>query len=324
MKEQDLEHLKQLDKDSPDSKNQAISADEAAKKAQDAKKDGPKKDDADKKKADATEMKAIIKDISSIKKELKRFKAEEKELQKAKEIHTQKLEQIEKERERERENKPVPEYEEIEVLKNHKISMLEQILKQAVETKYKISFVKGSILVFKCLIFFFLLVSIAIKANIFSILYLLFAIMFMMLSKYQTRVLVFITPYICLCLSIQYLMFMLNLTQATSPQLFPDQFKNYPFGKMQNYGKNQLYPIPIFLHNPKYQDLKFGYFLGIGIDRTQLEWLFLDFVILSMISYYILGFTNPIFLDTTEKVFWKFPTPNDISTFDNLDVHKEN
>ena len=69
--------------------------------------------------------------------------------------------------------KRLPEYEEIDVLKNHKIEMLGNILQQAVDSKYKISFAKGMIIFLQSVILFIMLLSVAIKANIFSILYLL-------------------------------------------------------------------------------------------------------------------------------------------------------
>jgi len=57
--------------------------------------------------------------------------------------------------------------------------------------------------------------------------------------------------------------------------------------------------------------LKIAYFLGIGIDSSQLENLMLDFFNLYLVSMYILYFRNPIFDKSMKKVFWKFPLPTD-------------
>ena len=59
--------------------------------------------------------------------------------------------------------------------------------------------------------------------------------------------------------------------------------------------------------NQKYQDLKLGYMLAIGIDKSQLEFLMLDFLNLYLVSMYILNFLNPILFPNMEKVFWELP-----------------
>ena len=59
--------------------------------------------------------------------------------------------------------------------------------------------------------------------------------------------------------------------------------------------------------NQKFQDLKLGYMLAIGIDRSQLEFLMLDFLNLYLVSMYILNFLNPILFPKMEKVFWELP-----------------
>jgi hypothetical protein len=65
-------------------------------------------------------------------------------------------------------------YEEIDILKAYKIEMLEKIIKNAIIMKYKISFSKGMIFAFEALIMATLLISIALKSNVFSLIYLIF------------------------------------------------------------------------------------------------------------------------------------------------------
>lgn len=51
--------------------------------------------------------------------------------------------------------------------------------------------------------------------------------------------------------------------------------------------------------------------MGIGINKSQLENLLLDFFNLFFVSIYILIYRNPIFNISMRKVFWMLPLPND-------------
>lgn len=57
--------------------------------------------------------------------------------------------------------------------------------------------------------------------------------------------------------------------------------------------------------------MKICYFMGIGINKSQLENLLLDFFNLFFVSIYILIYRNPIFNISMRKVFWMLPLPND-------------
>ena len=54
-----------------------------------------------------------------------------------------------------------------------------------------------------------------------------------------------------------------------------------------------------------------GYFAGIGIAKSQLQSLFLDFVNLYLVSMYVLNFRNPLLNVQMRKCFWQFPNVND-------------
>lgn len=75
------------------------------------------------------------------------------------------------------------------------------------------------------------------------------------------------------------------------------------------------YPFPVMFQFTgligKKHFLKVAYFLGIGVDSSQLENIMLDFFNLYFVSMYVLYFRNPIFDKTMKKVFWKLPRPSD-------------
>jgi hypothetical protein len=67
-------------------------------------------------------------------------------------------------------------YESIPVLRRFKIESLRQILKEAVDCKYKISYYKGCQLYLESMIIFIMMMSLLLKANIWSVVYFLFII----------------------------------------------------------------------------------------------------------------------------------------------------
>lgn len=59
--------------------------------------------------------------------------------------------------------------------------------------------------------------------------------------------------------------------------------------------------------------------IGIGVDKDQLENLIIDFVNLFMITVYIFAFRNPVLRKSMVKVFWQFPTSDNIEQWNRLD-----
>lgn len=57
--------------------------------------------------------------------------------------------------------------------------------------------------------------------------------------------------------------------------------------------------------------MRLGYFAGIGIAKSQLQSLFLDFINLYLVSMYVLNFRNPLLNVQMRKCFWQFPNVND-------------
>jgi len=155
-------------------------------------------------------------------------------------------------------------YESVPVLKNYKIEQLEKILKDAINRKYKISFLKGMQLAFETFILLILMVSVVLKANLFSLVYLLFIFKFLV-SRGKTYLLVRMVSYMSVCFLAQYLLYLLNITDAISPADFPEQFQHYPKNSDSN-DYNIKYALPFFFHFESFRDLKLSYLIGIGIE----------------------------------------------------------
>lgn len=111
-------------------------------------------------------------------------------------------------------------YEDIEILKKHKIKSLHTILENAVNTKYKISFFKGLQIFVENLTMLILMISITLKSNQFSLIYLAFIYKYIFVVN-KTSMLVRMTAYISACLTFQYMLFVLNLTPEISPPPYP-------------------------------------------------------------------------------------------------------
>lgn len=154
------------------------------------------------------------------------------------------------------------------------------------------------------------MVSIVLKANIFSIIYLIFILRYVT-SRAKTHLLVRMAMYVSVCLACQYFLFMLNLTDHTSPAPFPAQLAGYPSHKGARTDLSIKYAIPVFFQHQVFRDLKLGYLIGIGIERGQVQNLILDFINLYLVSMYVYHYRNPILVKSMQKVFWVFPTPAD-------------
>lgn len=107
-------------------------------------------------------------------------------------------------------------YETYPILKNHKIHMIELMLKAFIERKYKISFMKGMMMLMEQLILFITLITMILKANMYSLIYFIFIIKYFYCES-KVFLLVRMNYYIAVIFMLQYLCFLLNLTSATSP-----------------------------------------------------------------------------------------------------------
>jgi len=154
------------------------------------------------------------------------------------------------------------------------------------------------------------MVSIVLKANIFSVIYLIFILRYVT-SRAKTHLLVRMAMYVSVCLACQYFLFMLNLTAQTSPAPFPAQFTGYPRHEGHPADLSIKYAIPVFFQYQVFHDLKLGYLIGIGIAQGQVQNLILDFINLYLVSMYVFHYRNPILIKAMRKVFWVFPTPGD-------------
>lgn len=125
--------------------------------------------------------------------------------------------------------------ESVPLFKEHKICQLNTSLREAVDLKYKISLLKGTQLVVEQVIILVLMVSIVMKANVFSFIYLLFVVRYIQLERKQ-ELLVKLTKYMSIFVIVQYLFCLLNLHSYLSPIKFPDEFTDYP---VPTCGKNE-------------------------------------------------------------------------------------
>ena len=113
---------------------------------------------------------------------LKKKKITKKEL----EIKKYELDKIDKEQlselkiSRLKMEEKLDDYEEIEILKKNKIEDLHRILQNAVNSKYKISLMKGLKLVLENTVLGVMMISITLKANVFSLIYLFFIFKYIM------------------------------------------------------------------------------------------------------------------------------------------------
>jgi hypothetical protein len=113
-----------------------------------------------------------------------------------------------------------------------------------------------------------LMTSVVLKANLFSLVYLVFIFKFLM-SRGKTQLLVRMVSYMSICFMCQYLLYMLNLTDAISPAHFPEHFQHYPQSKDAD-GNETFeikYMIPLFFRMEFFRDLKLAYLVGVGVNK---------------------------------------------------------
>ena len=99
-------------------------------------------------------------------------------------------------------------HESIPVLRDNKIKFYEQLLVDAVDFKYKVSFYKGIQFVFETLILLILMLSMILKSNFISIIYFLFLLKYLV-SRSKTRLIIFMAQFISIAFSAQYIMYVM-------------------------------------------------------------------------------------------------------------------
>lgn len=156
--------------------------------------------------------------------------------------------------------------ESVPILRDHKIKFYENQLRLNINRKYKISFYKGVQFVNEALCLLIMMVSVVLKSNIFSLVYLIFIYKFV-ISQSKAKLLVRMTVYISVTLLVQYLLFMLNLTAHNSPAPFPQQFEGYPVNNEPEDLSIQ-YLFPLFFKFEVFRDLRLSYLIGIGVETA--------------------------------------------------------
>ena len=124
--------------------------------------------------------------------------------------------------------------------------------------------------------------------------------------------------YMSLTLFLQYLLYVLNITASTCPAPFPPGYEGYP----KNEDPKDLtikHAVPVFFHYKFFRWLEINYLLGIGVDKDQIWCMFFDFMNLFAVTMYIWRFMNPVLTREMKKVFWQFPSPDEIDQWARLD-----
>jgi hypothetical protein len=148
----------------------------------------------------------------------------------------------------------------VPILCENKCNFLEQLLVDAVDFKYKVSFYKGMQIVFETLVLLILMISVVLKSNVISVIYLLFILKYIQ-SPSKTKLILHMTYFVSTAFSVQYIMYVMNLTHHTSPMNYPQQFINYPQHGIK-------YAFPFFFKFKVFHDLKLTYFVGIGFEKS--------------------------------------------------------
>ena len=107
-------------------------------------------------------------------------------------------------------------YESYPILRNHKIKLMEMMLKSFIDRKYKISFMKGMMFLMEQSVLLITLITMIIKANMNSFIYFIFVIKYFM-SHTKVFLLVRMNYYIAVIFLVQYATFLFNITSGTSP-----------------------------------------------------------------------------------------------------------
>lgn len=138
-------------------------------------------------------------------------------------------------------------YESIDILRNYKAQQLENILKNAVDLKYKISMAKGIQLALEVFMIFLLMLSLVLKSNLLSLFYFVFVIR-SVTTNLKTSLLVRVNMYMAIIFALQYFFYLMNLTSTSSPAPFPIGFDAYPLNEDKPADLSIKYAIPWFFH----------------------------------------------------------------------------
>jgi hypothetical protein len=157
-------------------------------------------------------------------------------------------------------------YESVPILRDYKIKVLADELKEAIDRKYKISFHRGVQIAFETFILFILMLSIVLKSNVLSLIYMIFVVRFLSSPK-KSSILVHLMVFISITFVCQYTLLVVNLTDRISPLPFPPQFEGYPNNPVDPSDLSIKYMFPLFFKYEEFRDLRLAYLVGITIEQ---------------------------------------------------------
>ena len=135
-----------------------------------------------------------------------------------------------------------------------------------------------------------LLISCAIKNNIFSIIYLVILLIFLKIKNKTTGMLIMSYTF-AFTLAIQYLMLLTNLTSQNNPYGFPKEWNPYP---SEEYPQG-YFIIPWYLKVPFLANYPtINHFLGLDPEHSNINDIWYDFANMVLLTVYFFNFGNPI------------------------------
>jgi hypothetical protein len=111
-------------------------------------------------------------------------------------------------------------YESVPILRDYKVKELALQIKEAIDRKYKISFHRGVQIAFESFIILILMISVVLKSNVLSLIYMLFIFRFLTSSKNSV---LFVHLSVCISITfvLQYFLLVVNLIDRISPVKYP-------------------------------------------------------------------------------------------------------
>lgn len=142
-------------------------------------------------------------------------------------------------------------------------------IRESIERKYKISFHRGVQIAFETLIILILMISVVLKSNVLSLIYMLFIFRFLTSSK-NSVLFVHLAVFISITFVLQYFLLVVNLIDRISPVKYPTQFSGYPSNQSNPDDPESLegkYLFPLFFKFHEFRDLRLVYLVGIIIEQ---------------------------------------------------------
>ena len=159
--------------------------------------------------------------------------------------------------------------------------------------KYKI--IKGIKQVFEEIIIFLLICTAISKLNIWSFIYMIFSL-FLILTKKSMKKYYFLFCFIIFSIILQNTIFVSNIRKETDPGQFSDKDDDEDIDILGTIKKKVGFPW-----YTDWIDDKNGFFLGLGVNRLQINLMWMDYIIVIILYIYLDFFSYSIYQDVQNK-----------------------